>query len=88
MGSSANPCNRKPKSVRTPSRKRRKEGEWEEWTPVQKQTGQLELFPVPKKASTGVKLAEIRDLEDRFASGEITWAEYNERLRDLVVSSD
>ena len=88
MGSSANPCNRKPKSSRTPSRKRRKEGEWDEWTRVQKDTGPLELFPVPKKAATGVKMAEIRDLEDRFASGEITWAEYNERLRDLVVGSD
>lgn len=87
MGSSANPCNRKPKSVCAPSRKRRKEGEWDEWTRVQKDTPPLELFPVPKKASSGVKLAEIRDLEDRFASGEITWAEYNERLRDLVASS-
>lgn len=46
-----------------------------------------ELFPVAEvdpRSSAGVRLAELLELEERFADGEMTWPDYNQRLKELV----
>jgi hypothetical protein len=49
-----------------------------------------ELFPRPESgpiAPGNRCLAEIADLEERFAAGELTWHDYSMRLRELAPSS-
>ncbi len=50
-----------------------------------------ELFPLPESGpvSPGNRcLAEIADLEERFAAGELTWHDYSKRLRELAPRSE
>jgi hypothetical protein len=47
-----------------------------------------ELFPVPEvdpRSTAGARLAELLELEERFADGEMTWPDYSQRLRELAV---
>ncbi len=52
---------------------------------------EMELFPRPEAGpvSPGNRcLAEIADLEERFADGELTWHDYSQLLRELAPVSD
>ncbi len=52
---------------------------------------EAELFPRPESGpvSPGNRcLAEIADLEERFAAGELTWHDYSRRLRELAPVSE
>jgi hypothetical protein len=52
---------------------------------------EAELFPLPESGpvSPGNRcLAEIADLEERFAAGELTWHDYSKRLRELAPLSE
>lgn len=58
---------------------------------VAAQGRELELFPRPESGpiSPGNRcLAEIADLEERFAAGELTWHDYSQRLRELAPVSE
>jgi hypothetical protein len=52
---------------------------------------EAELFPLPESGpiSPGNRcLAEIADLEERFAAGELTWHDYSNLLRELAPLSE
>lgn len=46
-----------------------------------------ELFPIPETdpdSPVGLRLAELMELEERFADGEMTWPEYSQRIKELA----